>query len=80
MNGVNRDTDGKYPSYAWPGGYPILYLTDCGAVICPNCANEGEDGLVSSCFPHYSGHALDCDECGKIVESAYGPEDEGEVE
>lgn len=35
-----RDENGKFPTYAWPGGYPIYYVTkDCG-VLCPGCAND----------------------------------------
>ena len=34
--------DGKLASYAWPGGYPISYVTAQRAVCCPDCANEIE--------------------------------------
>lgn len=38
-----RDSDGKLPAYAWPGGYPVTYLTADGETLCPACAN-GENG------------------------------------
>jgi hypothetical protein len=34
---------GKLIKYAWPGGYPVFYLTADGAMLCPDCAN-GENG------------------------------------
>lgn len=46
-----RQTDGKLPAYAWPGGYAIAYLMDDGEFLCADCANdptnpvhEGGDG------------------------------------
>ena len=30
-------------TYAWPGGYPIYYLTGDNATICPKCANRVEN-------------------------------------
>lgn len=43
MKDLPRNTDGKLSAYAWPGGYPIIYIMGDGAVLCPNCAN-GENG------------------------------------
>jgi hypothetical protein len=34
---VNRD---ELPAYAWPGGYPILYVFADGGACCPACANR----------------------------------------
>lgn len=78
-----RDDKGLLPTYAWPGGYPIYYLTaDCG-VLCPACAN-GPDAVRTCLCPgdkqwcliahavHYEGPPLPCDHCGALIESAYG--------
>lgn len=35
-----NENDGKLQSWAWPGGYPIGYLTGEGSVLCPHCANK----------------------------------------
>ena len=38
-----RNNDGSLPSYAWPGGYPVVYLAmDCWE-LCGGCAN-GRNG------------------------------------
>jgi hypothetical protein len=37
-----REEDGKFPTYAWPGGYTIIYLMADGEVLCPDCANLPE--------------------------------------
>jgi hypothetical protein len=38
-----RDSDGKLPAFAWPGGAPLVYMTADGGELCPACAN-GENG------------------------------------
>lgn len=35
-----KDNDGTYPSYAWPGGYPIYYVDNDNNVLCPTCASR----------------------------------------
>lgn len=35
---IQRDLNDKLPAYAWPGGYPIYYLTPQGEAMCPTCA------------------------------------------
>ena len=30
-----KDENGKLISYAWPGGYPIVYLDKSGEILCP---------------------------------------------
>ena len=32
--------NGQFPSYAWPGGYPILYVMDDGGILCGECMNN----------------------------------------
>jgi hypothetical protein len=78
---VDQDT-GLLPSYAFPGGYPILYLVG-GDSICPDCANElvmneeEKEHLPTSYFIHYEGATEICG-CGEAIESAYGDPDEEE--
>lgn len=40
---IERDSNGKLPAFAWPGGYPIVYYSADMAEFCPACAN-GENG------------------------------------
>lgn len=86
-----RLESGKLPAYAWPGGYPLYYLTADNGILCPACAN-GENGSLASadldpncredrqwllvdCDVHYEGAPLVCDHCNAEIESAYGNPD-----
>lgn len=83
MSNIQRDNNGKYPAYAWPGGYPIVYLMADGECICPKCAN-GENGSEASeaheekqwrivgADVFWEGMAEPCAHCGEPMESAYG--------
>lgn len=81
-----RDTDGTLPAYAWPGGYPVLYLAADGESFCPGCANnepevhfgqEIDDAWsVIGWFIHYEGPPELCCNCGESTSSAYGDPDE----
>jgi hypothetical protein len=71
-------------SCAWPGGYPIYFLTADGEPLCPHCveANRQEieaamDGweVVGSDI-HWEGEPLICAHCYVEIESAYGPVEE----
>lgn len=82
-----RNSAGRLPDYAWPGGYPIVYVMADGECLCPDCAN-GENGSEASetaedpgwrldgCEVHYEGPPITCAHCGKEIESAYGDPDE----
>ena len=69
-----RGEDGKLPTYAWPGGYPILYLDSENFVLCPECANdEGEhNNPIVAQFIHWEGPSEWCEDCSAEIESAYG--------
>lgn len=43
------EKDGTFPAYAWPGGYPMFYVTADNSVLCPACANKenGSEAFVS---------------------------------
>jgi len=82
MMNVNdiRLENGTYPTYAWPGGYPLFYITKDGGVLCPKCVNENLE-LVEGDDPqwrivaydiNYEDTELYCDNCNEKIESAYG--------
>lgn len=78
---IQRDSDGKLPAYAWPGGYPIYYVMNDGEALCPPCANDPKNPI------HFDGDAdgwridgqdvnwedaqLYCSHCNKRIQSAY---------
>lgn len=78
-----RDENGNLDSYAWPGGYPLYYLTeDCG-VLCPTCANGAESKkadesdaqwFVVGADVNWEDPAILCDNCNQRIESAYAEE------
>lgn len=79
-----RDSDGRLPAFAWPGGYPVLYVCADGATLCVACANgdNGSEASQAADTPsdwrlvaadiHYEGPADICDHCGVATPSAYG--------
>jgi hypothetical protein len=77
-----RLTDGSLPPYAWPGGYPIYYLTRDGLAVCPRCANrEVDDHQAAIAYDiNWEAPQLLCDDCGERIESAYAddPASDGE--
>jgi hypothetical protein len=88
LKDCNREDGEKLPSYAWPGGYPILYLDGHNESLCPDCANAGEQeakelgsdyidtrDLPVTMYIHYEGPPEFCAECNKQTESAYGDPD-----
>lgn len=73
-----RETDGKLPAYAWPGGYPIYYLAEDNGVLCTKCANDytpdrdNEEQLRPVIADiNWEDAALYCDNCNARIESAY---------
>lgn len=79
-----RDSDGELPSYAWPGGYTLIYYTQDSATLCGTCATsvltDPYAEPITGCAVYYEGPTLQCDECGKGIESSYGDPDEPEGE
>lgn len=78
-------TDNKLPAFAWPGGYPIIYLDRENSVLCAECATKSylDKDEVSQFKPvaydvYYEGPTIQCDQCNVDIASAYGdPEGEG---
>ena len=75
-----RLENGDFPAYAWPGGYPLLYLDKDNEVLCAKCATadmaEGDGSLsIVGWFIHHEGPSEFCAECNEETESAYGDPD-----
>lgn len=83
----NRETRQYSPKvdlldwYAWPGGYPLFYLTADNGALCPQCANENfnlcndhndSQWYIVAYDINYEDDSLFCDNCSKQIESAYG--------
>lgn len=81
-----KGDSGQYPKYAWPGGYPIFYLTADQGVLCPDCANTERSALIDQLDANcpdddqwriiasdcnWEDPDLHCDHCSKRIESAY---------
>jgi hypothetical protein len=64
MSKIQRLDNGQLPSIAWPGGYPLFYLTATNSCICPDCANDNQEGIVASDI-NWEDEGLFCDDCGK---------------
>lgn len=72
-------SDGKLPTYAWPGGYSFVYYTEQGEEMCPDCANiEFSDPHLGFGDPptdydvHYEGPPVQCVGCNLMIPSEYG--------
>lgn len=72
---------GSYDYYAFPGGYPIFYVTKDSAALCPECANKNKkltfdqhdsQWFIVAADVNYEDENLYCDHCNKKIESAYG--------
>ena len=80
----------RLAAYAWPGGYPIIYVIDEHLQVCPKCANSGEFTtaaehpdwgqmqVITSAHVNYEDENELCSECNEPLESAYGAGDEPE--
>lgn len=62
---------GKLHHSAWPGLYPLYYITENGLTICPKCANEDTSDPPIAADANYENTALYCEDCGERIPSAY---------
>lgn len=81
---------GKVQSYAWPGGYPIYFVSADSGVLCPDCVNnerglidaaaadEDKQWLIVATDINWEDGDLYCDHCNKRIESAYGDDEDDE--
>ena len=71
--------------YAWPGGYPLALITADGACLCSGCTRKDFRLICAESFQNtncgfrvagvevnWENTDLNCDRCGKRMESAYG--------
>ena len=62
------------------GGYPLFYVTKGNDVMCPNCVTRNitlckdstDDYYIVAMGINYEDSNLHCEECGCLIESAYG--------
>lgn len=71
--------------YAWPGGYPLVFLCADGECMAfetvrenyRECARAFDDHhnswRIVGCFIHWEGDPIVCVHSGRMIESAYGP-------
>lgn len=71
----------KWQSYAWPGGYEIVYVAQDGGILCHQCANaelmrtlDPDDNQfhVVGDFINYEDTDLFCDHCNRPINPEYG--------
>lgn len=78
------DNDGEFQSYAWPGGYPLCYVTADNGTLCPRCCTDNKELIESAINSHdddqweivtfevnYEDPDLYCDNCYQKIECAY---------
>lgn len=88
---VGIDDGDAWPAYAWPGGYPLVYVCDDGETLCAACMNRESESVhydgsadgwrVDAVDVYYEGPSLQCAHCGATIDSAYGDpwaDDDGE--
>lgn len=77
-----KETGEEFPSFTFPGSYPMFYITKDNGVLCPKCCNdnreqcldfENNDGGFSVVMAdvNYENRNLFCDHCSKKIEAAY---------
>jgi hypothetical protein len=74
-----RTSDGKLPSFTFPGAYPLIYITHCAEVLCADCATDQIDNGNDYNFDpiiavdvHWEGEDETCGDCNRAIPSAYG--------
>lgn len=75
LKAVGVDTVERLPEFAWPGGYPIVYMDTNGTELCTPCARRAAEysGETTNYYIHYEGPPIHCEnDCGAEIESAYG--------
>lgn len=51
---LTRTSDNKLPAYAWPGGYPIIYIDRDCSVLCADCATKALDDPIVNALEYDS--------------------------
>lgn len=81
---------GHARAYAWPGEYPVYFVTSDGAALCPKCTTKERAQIFRSTHEHsrdgwaiegadinWEDSSLYCDHCGERIESAYAEDEVG---
>lgn len=72
--------NGQYDTWAWPGGYPLFYVTKDSGILCPDCANKNMELTKDDNDPqwfiigadiNYEDNELFCDNCNGNIGAAY---------
>jgi hypothetical protein len=84
---------GRANAYAWPGGYPLFYLTSDGECLCPTCvtkervnifrstAERARDGwAVVGVDANYEDVSMRCAHCNEYIPAAYFTDEEADAE
>lgn len=74
--------------YAWPGGYPMYFITSDGAALSFQAVHENYCSVLSSMrhrvndgwrvvgvYINWEDHELTCDHNGERIQSAYGDDE-----
>lgn len=76
-----RERNGSLPSFTSLGAYTILYYTKDYEYLCADCATsdlDEEEEIVYDVY--YEGPVVQCSDCNKDLESAYGDPNDDEEE
>lgn len=84
---VLRPLRREWPKYAWPGGYPLYYITRDAGLLCATCANKnlkltlGDDPQwqIEEVEVNYEDF-MTCDNCNTQIEAAYDVDSDREDE
>ena len=83
LHKLAKENNGKLPAFAWPGGYPLLYLDRDNSTLCADCATKSlnDPDELPQFKPqaydiYYEGPVTYCDQCNAEIESAYGDPEE----
>lgn len=81
MNKFEKEVQekGYLPSAAFPGGYPIYYLSFANEVSCADCATK-EPGSIEAHDIYWEGAPMYCEGCNAEIKSAYGDPEEDEAD
>lgn len=72
-------SDGLLPSFTFPGGYPVFYVTEDLDEICPDCANEFKSDPEINVIDFKINEEDDdvrCSLCDRLIPSAWGEDEE----
>lgn len=71
-----------FTDWAWPGGYPVVFVTSDGDILCAACAKDAVLNNRESVYTdiYYEGPAECCAGCNREIESAYGDPDAEDAE